>query len=92
MASMIAEDSPRWALEGFLGGLERHLEPSWGGLESSWMHVESYIEPSWAILQDLGGHHGLSGAFWEPSWAILGALTPRGAPRPGPGGGGMWGG
>ena len=74
-----------WPLGCLLGGLERHLEPSWGGLESSWMHVESYIEPSWAILHDLGSHLGLSGALLEPSWAILDALTPRGAPRPGPG-------
>ena len=75
-----------WPLEGLLGGLERHLEPSWGGIESSWMHVDSYIEPSWAILHDLGGHLGLSGALLEPSWAILGAPTPRETLPPGPGG------
>ena len=54
-------------VEGFLGELERHLEPSWGGLESSWMYVDSYLEPSWAILHDLGGHLGLFEALLEPS-------------------------
>ena len=38
-----------------------------------------------AILSDLEGHLGLSEALLEPSWAILGALTPRGPRRPGPG-------
>ena len=64
------------------------MEPSWGGLESSWMHVDSYPEPYWAILHDLGGHVDFSGALLEPSWAILGAPTLRGPPRLGPGGGG----
>ena len=61
------------------------MGPSWGGLEGSWRQVESKIEPSWAILRDLGGHLGLSGALLEPSWAILDALTRRERPRPGPG-------
>ena len=67
-------------LGGLLGWLGEHLGPSWGGLEGSWRQVESKIEPSWAILRDLGGHLGLSGALLEPSWAILDAPTTRDHP------------
>ena len=75
-----------WPLGDLLGRRAGHLEPSRGGLEGSWMHLESYLEPSWAILRDLGGHLGLCGAVLEPPRAILGALPARGAPRADPGG------
>ena len=72
-------------LEASLGRSEGTLEPSWGGLEGSWRQCGSYIEPHWAILRDLGGHPGLSGALFKPYGAVLEAPTTRGAPRPGPG-------
>ena len=69
-----------WPLEGILGRLRGHLEPSWGGVGASCRHVGSYLEPCWAISGDLGYHLGLSEALLELSWAILGALTARERP------------
>ena len=74
----------------FVGRLLDHLKPSCGGggaswRRASWRHVVRYLAPCWAILRDLGGHLGLSGALLEPPWAILGARTARDRPRPGPG-------
>ena len=48
----------------------------------------SYLESCSDILSDLGGHLRLSEALLEQSWAKKDALTTRGAPFPGPGGGG----
>ena len=61
------------------------MKPSCGPLGPSWRHVGSYLAPSSATLTHLGGHLGALEALLEPSWAILGAPTPRGTLRPGPG-------
>ena len=34
-----------WHLGGCRGGLEGHLDPSWGCLGASWMYVGGYIDP-----------------------------------------------
>ena len=69
-------------------------EPPW---EAPWP-LGAVLGRSWGLLEHLGrailkhlrlSHLGLTEAlFLEPSRAILDALTARGAPRPGPWGGG----